>query len=76
MCHIVIKTLIIQNKEAILKAAREKRSNNIKADLIKIHPTFQWRLLKPERSGQMSCRLQETTDESPESYTQKNIQSP
>ena len=43
--HIIIKTLNIQNKERILKAAREKdQITYIKTDLIGLHLTSQWRL--------------------------------
>ena len=52
-CHIIIKTLNLQNKERILKTAREKCQVTYKDRVIRISPDFSTETIKPERPGQM-----------------------
>ena len=46
------QTLNIQNKEGILKTAKEKGKVTYKADLSELHLTSQWRQWKSEGTGQ------------------------
>jgi hypothetical protein len=48
--HIIIKTLDIQNKERILKAAREKGQVTYKSRPIRIILDFSMETLKPRRA--------------------------
>jgi hypothetical protein len=52
-CHIIIRTLNLQNKERILKTAREKCQVTYKDRVIRISPDFSTETIKPERPGQM-----------------------
>jgi hypothetical protein len=45
-CHIIIKTLSTQNKERILKAAREKGQVTCKGRFIRITPVFSTKSIK------------------------------
>jgi hypothetical protein len=47
----------------------------MKVDLLELYQTIQWSRQKPEGCEQMSFRLWETTDASPDNYTQQNLQS-
>jgi hypothetical protein len=49
-CHIIIKTLTPQNKERILKAAREKGQVTYKCRLIRIIPDFSTETMKARRA--------------------------
>ena len=42
-CHIISKTQNIQNKERILRAAKEKGQVTNKGRSIRIYPTSQWK---------------------------------
>jgi hypothetical protein len=50
-CHIIIKALNLQNKENILKAAREKDQVAYKGRPIRITPTSQQRYENLEGAG-------------------------
>ena len=49
-CHIIIKTLNVQNKERILKAARGKGQITYKGRPIKITPDFSTETLEARRA--------------------------
>jgi hypothetical protein len=48
--HIIVKTLGTQNKERILKAAREKHQVTLKNKLIRIRADFSTKTLKARRT--------------------------
>ena len=49
-CHIIMKTLNVQNKERILKAVRRKGQVTYKGRIIRITPDFSTETLKTRRS--------------------------
>ena len=49
--HIIIKMAKFQDKERILKAAREKQDVTYKGSLIRLASTSQWKCTKPEENG-------------------------
>jgi hypothetical protein len=49
-CHIIIRTLNVQNKERIVKAAREKGQVTYKGRHIRITPDFSTEFLKTIRA--------------------------
>ena len=49
--HIIIKMAKFQNKERILKAAREKKEVTYKGAPIRLVNTSQWKCFKPEENG-------------------------
>ena len=65
-CHIIIKTLSVQNKERILKAVSEKGQVTYKCRPIRITPDFPTDTLRARRSWIDVLQNQETTDASPD----------
>ena len=55
-CYIIIKTIYMQNKERILRAAKVKGQVTDKGRPARLHLTFQWKQCKPEGLGQALCR--------------------
>ena len=49
--HIIIKMAKLQDKERILKAAREKKEVTYKGAPIRLAVTSQWKCSKPEENG-------------------------
>lgn len=72
-CYVIIKTLNVQGKERILKAAREKCQVTYRSRPIRITPDFSTEMMKTRRTLQRSCRLQEKTNASAGYYTRQNI---
>ncbi|KAL6073377.1 hypothetical protein STEG23_013708 [Scotinomys teguina] len=56
-CHIIIKTLNIQNKERILRAAKEKGQLTYKGRPIRIAPDFSMETLQARRKPTISWKL-------------------
>lgn len=72
----MIKTLKVENRERILKVAREKDQGTCKGRPIRIAPDFSMETLKARRAETDVLQTQRDHRCQPRPYNQQNLQSP
>ena len=73
--HIIIKMVNFQDKERILKAAREKKEVTYKGAPIRLPTDFSMEMLQARREWQKIFQVMRTTGLQPRYFTQQGSQS-